>query len=110
MFAQSLQGNNVEGAFVGRRENDVRGRSIVMGTQPICSGDAPSIAGYQSWKPVLRHRGGEIVADSLLVVEKFSRDNGANGVASTIFRPRYATTVSVEPRDGVCATRLQLTT
>lgn len=82
----------------------------MMRTQPIRGSNAPSITGYQSCKSVLRHRRGQIVADSLLVIKKLGGDDRTDGVTSMILGSAGATAVSIKSGDRVEAARLQFPT
>ncbi len=106
-FTESFESHDLEGALVRRGEDHEGRRPVAIGTEPVDGGHAPSVAGHQTRKPVVRHRRGEVVADYSLVLEKLGGDHGTDGVAPFVLWSRRATTVSVEAGDGVAATRLQ---
>jgi hypothetical protein len=45
VFQQRFQRHDLEGALVGTRQHDGGGVAVVMGTQPVQRGDAPSVPG-----------------------------------------------------------------
>jgi hypothetical protein len=88
--------NHLEGAFVGRGKHHRGCRSIVMGPQPVRRSHTPAIAWDESWEPVLRHRGREVVSDAALVVEEFSGGYRTHGMASRVIWSGVAPPVPVE--------------
>ena len=56
--------------------------AIVMCPQPVGRRHAPAVAGHKARKAVLRHRSGQIIADTALVLEEFSGHHCAYGVAA----------------------------
>jgi hypothetical protein len=81
-----------------------------MRSKPVDRGDTPTVAGHQSRETILGHRSNQIVANRPLVLQKFNRDHGANGVATEILGIRRTTAVSVEARDWVTTAGLHLST
>jgi hypothetical protein len=93
-----------------RGQNNVSCGPVGMGTEPVSGGHSPPIAGHQFWKPVLRHRRGQVVADGPLVLGKLCGDHGADRVAPVVLRSCRTTPVTVEARGGIGATWLQCPT
>src|SRR5437870_13310367 len=58
----------------------------------------------------LGHRGYEVVADSLLMLEELGRDHRTDGVASPVLGTGATAAVSVETGEGICSAWLQLPT
>ena len=81
VLPQRGEGHDVQGPLVGRGQHHVRGGAVVMRPQPVRRGHTPAVSGHQPGELVLRHRGGQVVANASLVVEKLLGDHGANGVA-----------------------------
>jgi len=106
MLTESFERHDFEGALVGRGQNHVGRRPVVMGTEPVGGGHAPPVAGYQSREAVLRHRRGQVVADGPLVMEKLGGDHGADRVTPVVLRSCRAAPVTIEARDGVGTTRV----
>ena len=100
VLAQRVERHDVKGALVRRGEDHVRRRPVTMRAKPVGGGDAPPVAWNESWKVVLRHRRGEVVADSSLVCQEFGRDHGTDGVAPQVLRPRRTAPVAKKPVTG----------
>ena len=86
------------------------GSTVVVGSKPVPSGDAPAVTGHQTGKVVLTHRCTEIVADAALMFEELSRDNGANRVTANVVSPGIATPVAEEPGQRIRAARFEVIT
>ena len=109
--ACSLQRGHRHDAQHGRvrRGQDDRGRDALgVGPCPVGRGHAPPIPGNEPGEAVLRSRRGQVVADPALLGEELGGHHGADRVAADILRPRAAVPVAEEPREGVGAARLQL--
>ena len=78
-----------------------------MSPQPVRRSDTPAIARDESWEPVLRHRGREVVADAALVVEELLGDYRTHGMASGILGSGVAPPVPMEAGKRVGAARLE---
>jgi len=74
-----------------------------VGPQPIHSCHPPAVPGYQAGEPVLEHRGAQIVADPLLVLEELSSHHRSDGVAAPVLGTGMAAAVSKESGDRVIA-------
>ena len=79
-----------------------------MGAKPVNGGHAPPIPRRQTGEPVLGRRRAQIVPDGDLMLKKLGRHDGTDGVAPPVFRPRRATSIAVETREGLKPARLQL--
>src|SRR5674476_67247 len=84
MLFKRGQRHDIQSPLVGGRQHHVGGSPVVVGPQPVDCCHAPSVPGYQPGEPVPEHRGAQIVADSLLVLEEFKGHHRADGVARLI--------------------------
>ncbi len=105
VLAESIERNDLEGTLVSGREDDVGRGAIQVRSQPVGRSHAPPIARPEPRKTVLRHRRDEVVADPLLVLEKFGGDHGADRVAAEVLRTGATAAVTEEAGHGVGATR-----
>lgn len=80
---------------MGGGQNDRGGDSVKMCPQPVAGRDAPTVTGNQTREPVLGHRGGEVVADALLVEQELVGHHGTDRVTTEVLRPCGTTTVAV---------------
>ncbi len=92
---------------MGRCEHHRRRRSIVMSPQPVRRSHTPAIAWDESWKPVLRHRGREVVSDAALVVEELRGGYRTHGMASRVVGSGVAPPVPMEAGKRVAAAGLE---
>jgi hypothetical protein len=104
------QGHDLQGPPVGGCQHYVGGSTVVVGPQPIDSCHAPSVPGYQAGEPAPEHRGAQIVAHLLLVLEELSSHHRSDGVAATVLGTGMAAAVSKETGDRVIAEGLQRAT
>ena len=93
---------------MGGRQDDVGGRAVLVGAQPVGRGHAPAVAGHESGEAVLGHRGAEVVADGALVLEELGGDHRADGVAAAVLGAGSTAPVPVEAGHGVHAAGLKL--
>lgn len=100
---EELEGDNAEGVLVGGFEDDGAGGSGLLDLQPAGGADAPSVAGLEAGKAVLRHRSDEIVAEALGGGEEVGRDDAADGVDTQVLLAGLAASGSVEAGHGVAA-------
>lgn len=107
MLLERRKRNHLEGAFVGRGKHHRRRRPIAMSPQPVCRRDTPAIARNESWEPVLRHRGREIVADAALVVEELLGGYRTHGMTSGVLCSGVAPSIPMEAGKRVGAARLE---
>jgi len=110
VLAKCGQGHEVERTLVGGRQHDIGRRAIVVRSQPIRSGHAPTIAGPEPGEAILGHWRDQVVADTALVLEERGGDHRADRVASAVLRAGATATVAIEARERVDATRLELST
>ena len=110
MLFKRGQRHDIQSPLVGGRQHHVGGSPVVVGPQPVDCCHAPSVPGYQPGEPVPEHRGAQIVADPLLVLEEFRGHHRSDGVAPPILRTGMAAAVSKESGDRVIAARLQRAT
>ena len=78
-------------------------RAGIDALQPAGGADAPAVAGLEAGEAVLRHGGGEIVAEALGGGEKLRRDDAADGVHAEIVRAGVAAAVAEEAGHGLAA-------
>ena len=110
MLLEYFQRHDLENALVCRCQHDRRGRPVVMGPQPIASGDTPAIARDQAGKLKLWHRSDEVVADTALVLEKAAGHDGTDGVATDVPSVGITRPIPEEPGRGVESTGLKFLT
>ena len=110
MLLEYFQRHDLENALVCRCQHDRRGRPVVMGPQPIASGDTPAIARGQAGKLKLWHRSDEVVADTALVLEKAAGHDGTDGVATDVPSVGITRPIPEEPGRGVESTGLKFLT
>ena len=104
---ECLQGHDLQSPLVGGSQHHVGGSPVVVGLQPIHSCHPPAVPGYQAGEPVLEHRGAQIVAHLLLVLEELSSHHRSDGVAAPVLGTGMAAAVSKETGDRVIAEGLQ---
>jgi hypothetical protein len=104
---ECLQGHDLQSPLVGGSQHHVGGSPVVVGPQPIHSCHPPAVPGYQAGEPVLEHRGAQIVAHLLLVLEELSSHHRSDGVAAPVLGTGMAAAVSKETGDRVIAEGLQ---
>ena len=100
---QELEWNDAEAVLVGRFEDDGAGCSGLLTLQPAVSTDAPAVAGFETGKAILRHGGGEVVAESLGGGEEWGVDDAADGVDTEVVRAGIAAAVAVKAGHGIAA-------
>jgi len=101
------QRHDIQSPLVGGRQHHLGGSPVVVGPQPIDSCHAPSVPGYQAGEPVPEHRGAQIVADSLLVLEELRGYHRSDGVAPPVLGTGMAAAVTKETGDRVIAEGFQ---
>jgi hypothetical protein len=101
---EKFKGNDAEGVLVGSFEDNRAGCSGLLDLEPTGGTDAPSVAGLESGESVLRHRGGEIVAEGFGGGEEWSVDDAADGVDAEVVGAGVATAVAVEAGHGLAST------
>jgi len=93
---EELEGDDVEGRLVGGFETDGAGGSGLLDLEPAGGADAPAVAGLEAGKTVLRHRGGEVVAQGFRSGEEGFIDDAADGVGARVVGPGLAASGAVE--------------
>jgi hypothetical protein len=104
---QKLEGDDLEGVFVGGFEDDRAGGSGLLDLQPTGGTDAPAIAGLESGESELGHRSAEVVAQSPGGCKKGSVDDAADGVDAVVFGSRFTTAGAVKAGHGFAATDVE---
>src|ERR1700733_8381447 len=102
------QGNDLQGALVGRREHDRRREAVLVGAQPVRRRDAPAVSWHETGEPVLRHRRAQVVADAPLVLKELAGHHRADSVTAAVRRSSVAAAVPVEAGERVSSTWLKL--
>src|SRR5436190_3200442 len=92
---------------MSRFEVDRRGAAVIERGFPASNADAPTIAGFQSWKAPFRHRRHQIVPIEDGEIEKFLGDFHADGVEPDVLRPGAAISVPIKSRHGIATTTTQ---
>jgi hypothetical protein len=75
--------------------------------QPVHRRHAPPVSRRQPLEPELRHRGGQVIADVLLMLEELGGHHGTDRVTAEVFRPGGTAPVPVEPGQRIGATWLK---
>ena len=96
-----MQWHDVQSAFVGGFQPDLRGAAFVVGLEKPCGTEAPLVSGLQSWKAESRVWSAEIISDIFRERQEFSRHQGADRVAATILGTRVAMTISKKTGHGI---------
>jgi hypothetical protein len=109
VFPERSKRNDLQSPLMSRCEDDRRRRAIKMSSQPVRSGNTPSIAGHESGKLVSGHWRAQIVANAALMLKELTGDHCANRVTADVLGAGVATPVSVEPGDRVVTAGLQFT-
>jgi hypothetical protein len=107
VLQEDFEGDDFERGLVRGLEDDGAGRAVALHLEPTGGADAPAVAGLQAGKAVLRHGGGEIVAEALGGSEELGGDDAADGVDAEVVGAGGAATVAVEAGEGVHAAGLK---
>jgi hypothetical protein len=105
VFTESIERNDLESALMRGCKDHVGRRAVRVRSQPVGCGHAPAIAGHEPGESIRRHGRDQVIADPVLVLEKFGGDYRADRVATSVLGPRAAAPVTEEAGDGVGATR-----
>ena len=100
---EELEGNDLEGVFVGGFEDDGAGGPSLLYLQPAGSTDAPAVSGFEAGETKLRHGSAEVVAEGLRGFEEGRVDDAADGVDAVIFGAGFAAAGAVETGHGLAA-------
>ena len=106
---EELEGDDLEGVLVGGFEDDGAGCSGLLDLEPAGGAEAPAVAGLEAVEAVLRHGGGEVVAEGLGGGEEGGVDDTADGVDTEVVGAGLAAAGAVEAGHGfaaACAKRL----
>src|SRR5580700_6700276 len=76
---EELEGDDLEGGFVGGFEDDGAGGSGLLDLEPAGGADAPAVARFQAVEAELWHGGGEVVAESFGGFEERGVYDAADG-------------------------------
>ena len=94
----------------GRTPARLGGRAVLMRPQPVQRRHAPAVAGREPREVVLRRRGGQVIADTTLMLEERGCDHRADRVSTPILRTGTTAPVTVKAGERVDATRLKRAT
>jgi hypothetical protein len=106
-FLKSLAGDDRQGRLVRGCEDDRRRHPRLEGLQPSTCAHAPPVAGLEPREAVLRVGGGQVIANGLLVLQEFSRDDGADGVRPEVLGTCRRESIAVETSEGFKAADLE---
>ena len=101
---EEFEGNDVEGRLVGGFEDDGTCGAGLLDLQPARGADAPTVPRLEAGEAILRHGGGEVVAEGLRRGEKRLVDDAANGMHAKVFGAGLAASGAVESGHGGAAT------
>ena len=93
---------------MGRRKHHKGRHSVIVGTKPVRGGHTPSVARHQAGKPELRHRRGEIVTDTTLMVQEVRCHERADRMAAVVFWTGRTASIPIEAGHGIGSTRFQV--
>jgi hypothetical protein len=108
VLLQRVEWNDLQSPLVGGRQDDVGGRTVLVGAQPVRCRNAPPGARDQAGEPVLGPRRAEVVTDLTLVLEELRGHHRADRVTSTVLRARGAAPVPIEAGERVGPAELEL--
>ncbi len=83
-------------SMCGSKVNLGRATFVVCLQEPRCT-QTPGVSGLKTGKVKFRPRGTQIISDIFGIGQKFSRHDGANRVAATVFGAGVARTVAEKP-------------
>jgi len=106
---EELEGDDFEGVLVGGFEEDGAGGSCLLDCEPARGADAPTVAGFEAGEAVLRHGGGEVVAEGFGGGKERGVDDAADGVDAVVVGAGVAAAVAVEAGHGLGAAGLERT-
>jgi hypothetical protein len=101
---EKFKGNDAESVLVSCFEDDRAGCSGPLDLEPAGGTDAPAVAGLEAGESVLRHGGGEIVAERFGGGEEWGVDDATDGVDTEIVGAGVAAAVAVEAGHRLAAT------
>ena len=100
MREQGFAGNDLQGRFIRRAQQDGGREAGLVGLQPPARAHAPAISRLQSREPELRSWRAQVVPDGPLMLEEFCGHHRADGVRAEIIRAGRAAAIAVEARQG----------
>src|ERR1019366_6790842 len=95
---QQFERYDLQRSLVRRFQHDGAGGPGFLNLQPSRCADAPAVTGLEAGKSVLRHRGGEVVAESLRGVEKCLVNDAADGMDAQVVGACLTASGAIEPR------------
>ena len=110
VLAQRVERHDLQRPLVRGGEHHPGCGAVVVGPQPVRRRHAPAVPRHQPGELVLRHGGGQVVADPALMLEELGGHHRADRVTPPVLGPGAAAAVPVEPGDRVSAARFQLPT
>jgi len=100
MREQGLAGNDLQGRFIRRAQQDGGREAGLVGLQPPARAHAPAIPRLESREPELRSWRAQVVPDGTLMLKEFCGHHRADGVRAEIIRAGRAAAIAVEARQG----------
>lgn len=100
---EQLEGNDLQRGLVGGFEDDGASGAGLLDLEPARGADAPAVAGPEAGEAVLRHGGGEIVAQGFGGFEEGVVDDAADGVDAEVLGAGLAAAGAVEAGHGLAA-------
>lgn len=104
---QHFHGHRLQNVFMGRLQPRFANHAGIVRLLPPVDAHAPAIARLQTGKAIFRPGRDEIVAQSLLMLEKIVAKVHADRVLANVLRPCVALPVPVETSQWICAASLQ---
>lgn len=95
-FGQCIDRDDRQSCFIRRFQHDGGLDAIGVGLQPPARTHTPAVTRLEPRESKLWMRGGEIVADRLLMLEEFSGHHRADRVRTEVIRTGIAVSVAVE--------------
>ena len=100
---QEIERDDLKRVLVRGFEDDRAAGASLLDFQPASSTDAPAIARLQAGEAVLRHRGGEIIAECFGRGQEWGVDDAADRVDAEVFRPGLAAAGAIKASHRVAA-------
>ena len=97
---KEFEGDDFEGGFVRGFEDDGAGGSGLLDLKPAGGADAPTVAGFEPGKAVLRHGCAEVVTEGLGGGEERGVDDAADGVDAEVVGAGFAAAGAVKAGHG----------
>jgi len=100
---EQFKGDNLERRLMGGFEDDGAGGASLLHLEPARGTDAPAVAGLEAGEAMLRHGGGEVVAEGLRRGQEGLVDHAADGVDAEVVGAGLAAAGAVEAGHGSAA-------